>query len=135
MTTVGDRIAGPSFGPISRQTLVEWCAAENDYYDLHYDEQVAEAMGMPGTPVQGTLKFALLGETVATWAGPGAVIESIGVSYRGVDLRDDTVTPHGEVRAFTDLDDGGQRIDLALWTENQRGERSTEGTAVVRLPG
>jgi hypothetical protein len=39
---------------------VEWCAAENDYYFLHYDERVAERMKLPGTPIQGTYKFALL---------------------------------------------------------------------------
>ena len=35
---VGDELPPVRKGPITRQHLVEWCAAENDYYTLHYDE-------------------------------------------------------------------------------------------------
>ena len=47
---VGDELPALRKGPITRQHLVEWCAAENDYYFLHYDERVAEKMKLPGSP-------------------------------------------------------------------------------------
>ena len=128
---VGDRLPPLTKGPVTRQMLVEWCAAENDYYHLHYDERVAEAMGMPGTPIQGTFKYALLGQMVAGWAGAEATIERIGVSYRGVDVEGDTISACGEVTGVEVLDDLRLRVELALWIENQRGERSTEGSATV----
>ncbi len=52
----GHRLPPLTKGPVTRQMLVEWCAAENDYYHLHFDERVAEAMGMPGTPIQAMIE-------------------------------------------------------------------------------
>ena len=39
---VGAELPALRKGPITRQHLVEWCAAENDYYPLHYDDRFAE---------------------------------------------------------------------------------------------
>ena len=128
----GQRIPSLTKGPVTRQTLVEWCAAENDYYHLHYDDRVAEAMGLPGTPIQGTFRYALLGQMVQRWAGPRAVLERIAVAYRGLDLEGDTISACGEVATRETIEEG-MRVELTIWVENQRGERSTTGTATVLL--
>ena len=119
-------------GPVTRQMLVEWCAAENDYYHLHYDDRVAKKMNLPGPPIQGTFRFALLGQMISRWAGSGSVIERIGVCYRGLDLEGDTISACGTIERIEQLDDR-TRIGLKLWVENQKGERSTEGDATVLL--
>lgn len=130
--TEGMRLPALTKGPVTRQMLVEWCAAENDYYHLHYDDRVAAAMDLPGPPIQGTFRYALLGQLVHRWAGPGAVLEHIGVSYRGLDLEGDTISACGRVVRVEQLDRGA-RVEIELWIENQRGERSTEGAASVSL--
>ena len=72
-------------GPVTRQHLVEWCAAENDYFYLHYDERVAATMQLPGTPIQGTYQYALLGQLVDRWmGGTGAPLNGIECAYRGM---------------------------------------------------
>ena len=119
-------------GPVTRQMLVEWCAAENDYYHLHYDERVAAAMNLPGPPIQGTFRYALLGQMIRRWAGRDAVLERIGVDYRGLDLEGDTISACGTVRRIEQTDTG-VRVELDIWIENQKGERSTQGTASVRF--
>jgi acyl dehydratase len=126
----GQRLPDLRKGPITRQTLVEWCAAENDYYHLHYDDRVAEAMGLPGPPIQGTFRYALLGQLIQGWAGTDAVLERIDVAYRGLDLEGDTISACGRVQRVEAVERGA-RVELEVWIENQRGERSTEGSASI----
>jgi acyl dehydratase len=127
---VGDEIPPLVKGPVTRQHLVEWCAAENDYYHLHYDERVAERMKMPGTPIQGTYKFALLGQLVTRWIGNSATLKNIECSYRGLSLEGDTLTCKGKVTRVAKVGKGGL-VDLELWCENSDGTRSTLGNAIV----
>lgn len=128
---VGAELPPLSKGPITRQMLVEWCAAENDYYPLHYDERLAQAMKLPGTPVQGTYRYALMGQMIARWlreSGVAGWLVQIGASYRGLDLEGDALTARGRV---VRLD--AARLHLEVWIENSRGERSTNGTATVEF--
>lgn len=128
--TIGQTLPSLTKGPVGRQALVEWCAAENDYYDLHYDESVVAAQGLPGPPIQGTFRFALLGQMISRWAGKDAMLERIGVSYRGLDLEGDTISARGKI---CKIEQAGSctRVELEIWIENQKGESSTRGTASV----
>lgn len=126
---VGDELPALVKGPITRQHLVEWCAAENDYYPLHYDERLAQAMGLAGTPVQGTLKYALMAQLVERWLGADGNLASIEAQYRGVDFEGDTLTASAHIAAVRD--DGTVALDIRI--ENQRGECTTRGEAVIRL--
>jgi len=131
---VGDELPPLAKGPVTRQHLVEWCAAENDYYYLHYDERVAERMQLPGTPIQGTYKMALMGQLVARWlGGSGGRLATFNVSYRGLSLEGDTLTCKGRVvRCSRDVDEG--KVELELWCENADGVRSAIGNATVAFP-
>lgn len=124
----GDELPPLQKGPITRQHLVEWCAAENDYYPLHYDERVAEQMKLPGTPIQGTMKVALIGQMLQRWLGTRGRLQGLSARYRGIDLEGDTLTARARVDAVD-----GATVTLAVWVENSRGERFTEGQAVVML--
>ena len=129
----GDELPTLAKGPITRQHLVEWCAAENDYYHLHYDERVAARMNLPGTPIQGTYKFALLGLLVQRWLGSTGMLRRLGTAYRGLDLEGETLTCGGRVtRCVPGADEG--IVELELWVGNSKGERATSGEAVVALP-
>jgi acyl dehydratase len=129
---VGDELPRLSKGPITRQMLVEWCAAENDYYPLHYDERVAAQMKLPGTPVQGTYRYALLGQMISRWLTQlgGGQLARIAVAYRGLDLEGDTLMARGRVAQCARID-SAESVNLDIWIENARGERSTDGTALI----
>src|ERR1700737_1791899 len=97
---VGAELPPLSKGPITRQMLVEWCAAENDYYPLHYDERLAQQMKLPGTPIQGTYRYALMGQMIGRWLqslGDAGSLVRIGASYRGLDLEGDVITARGRI--------------------------------------
>lgn len=126
---VGDELPALVKGPITRQHLVEWCGAENDYYPLHYDERLAQTMGLAAPPVQGTLKYALMARLVERWLGDDGILLVIAAQYRGVDFEGDTLTVRGRVTAVND--DG--TVALEVWIDNQRGECTTRGEAVVRI--
>jgi acyl dehydratase len=117
-------------GPVTRQMLVEWCAAENDYYPLHYDERLAASMALPGTPIQGTFKYALMGQQVQRWLGAHGTLNRISAHYRGIDLEGEIVTARSRVLK---VEPATLRATLEVWVQNDAGARSTSGEAVVTL--
>lgn len=129
----GDNLPPLSKGPITRQMLVEWCAAENDYYTLHYDDRVAEQMKLPGTPIQGTFKYALMGQMIEGWLKGRGILRKISASYRGLSLEGDTLTSGGRISEVHD-EPNGQVVTLDVWVEGPQGDRSTSGQAVVFFP-
>jgi acyl dehydratase len=129
----GDELPPLHKGPVTRQMLVEWCAAENDYYNLHYDERVAQQMKLPGTPIQGTFKYAMMGQMVERWLGKSGLLRCITASYRGLNLEGEQIVARGKVLSSS-LTDAGGLIEIEVWVENDHGVRSTMGRATVFLP-
>ncbi len=125
---VGDELPPLSKGPITRQQLVEWCAAENDYYPLHYDERLAEKMQLPGTPVQGTLRYALIGQMLQRWLGQAGTLKRASVVYRGLNLEGEVITARAQLKVID-----GNTLTFDVWVENDGGARSTVGEAVVLM--
>ena len=125
---VGDELPPLRKGPITRQHLVEWCAAENDYYPLHYDERVAERMKIPGSPIQGTLKYAMMGQLIHRWMGRNGTLKRISARYRGMDLEGAVLIARAQVKALE-----GAIVTFDIWVENEEGARSTTGEAVIEL--
>lgn len=119
-------------GPVTRQRLVEWCAAENDYFSLHYDERVAERMKMPGTPIQGTYRYALMGQLVQGWMGPRATLRRISATYRGLALEGEVLIGRGRVLAIEKTLDATE-VRLAVWVENDAGIKVAEGEALLQV--
>lgn len=123
------------FGPVSRQLLVEWCAAENDYNPLYFDDRAAGAVGLSATPIQGTLRLALLGQLVTRWIDErgGGRLESISVRYRQQAFEGDTLQAVGTLQSVSYGMGGGRRVVLALRVKDGRGVVTTDGEAVVHL--
>lgn len=130
---VGEEIPKLVKGPVTRQHLAEWCAAENDYYPIHYNDQLAKSMGLPGAPIQGTYRYAMMGQMVTRWLGKTGQLRRITCSYRGLNLEDETITARGTVKSLAPDGDGGVAV-LEVWVENAKGERSSSGEATVWLP-
>jgi len=110
-------------GPITQQQLVEWCAAENDYNPIHFEEGRAHAIGLPGRPIQGTFRFALLAQYLRRYL-PGWRLERIACRYAGLALVGDTLEMSGSVT----MREGG-RLVLALHSRNQSGILVATGEA------
>jgi len=117
-------------GPIERYHLVEWCAAENDYYILHYDERFARRMEFEAPLIQGTYKLGLSGAYIAQVFGKDTRIRSISMRYLRPDIEGSLLKLSAELLAQERLDDGYlYRVVIRVCGTN--GEVSAEATAEV----
>jgi acyl dehydratase len=115
------------------QRLVFWAAGSGDYYQIHYDKDFAQATGLPECIVHGALKHALLGRLLHEWAGEGGKIKRVACQYRGMDMIAKDVTCRGVVTGKRS-EEGRNVVELEVWTEDPKGNKTTPGTAVMELP-
>jgi acyl dehydratase len=115
--------------PTTRQ-LVQYAGAQGDFYEIHYDQDFARGVGLPGVILHGLLKAAFLGQLVTDWLGDRGTLKSFEVSYRGVDQPGRPYRCGGRIARV----DGGQ-VELELWGEDSAGTRTTLGKASVEMNG
>ncbi len=113
--------------PTTRQ-LVQYAGAQGDFYEIHYDQDFARGVGLPGVILHGLLKAAFLGQLVTDWLGERGTLKSFEVSYRGVDVPDKPYRCRGRVSSVI-----GLHAELEIWGEDPDGNRTTVGTAVVEM--
>jgi acyl dehydratase len=126
---VGDEIPLLEKHPNTRQ-LVMWAGASGDYNPIHYDKEFALARGLPGVVVQGQLSTAFICQMLSDWYGKEGVLKKLNVSYKGLNFPRDTLICHGIVKEKLE----GGLVVLDVRVENQRGEKTVAGIAVVKLP-
>lgn len=113
--------------------LVKFAGASGDYYQIHYDKDIAMANGLPGVIVHGWLTLSFLGQMVNAWIGQGGKLEKLNGSYRGMNLVHEEIFCYGKVtRKYSENDKNLARVEI--WAENPRGEKTVTGTALVSLP-
>ena len=113
--------------PTTRQ-LVQYAGAQGDFYEIHYDQDYARSIGLPGVILHGLLKAAFLGQLITDWIGDEATLKTFEVSYRGIDVPAEPYRCRGKV---TRID--GKNVELEVWGEDESGKRTTLGTAAVEL--
>ncbi len=129
---VGSDIPSITRHPTSRQ-LVMWAGASDDYNEIHYDKEVTAARNMPGIIVHGWLTASFLTQLLTGWAGDEGFIRKFGVAFRGMNFPGQDIVCKGKVlKKF--VQDKEHLVELEIWTENSKGEKTTPGTATVRLP-
>jgi acyl dehydratase len=120
--------------PYVRTTgLANWnryAAVNDEFIDIHMDPEAARAVGMPDAFGMGNLRIAYLHNLLHGWlAGEGDIV-SFECSFRGLNLRGDTLTCHGTVTGSREVD-GHHLVDLDIGVRNQDGTETTPGRAVV----
>lgn len=118
--------------PTTRQ-LVKWAGASGDFYEVHYDKDFAKSQGLDSVILHGRLKAAFLGEMITDWIGPEGILEKLTCQYRGMDIPDEDIVCRGKVEKKY-IKDGKHCVELNIWTQNPREEKTTVGTAIVGLP-
>jgi hypothetical protein len=130
---VGDTL-GPLVKTMDRLRLVQYAAGSGDFNPLHYDADHAQAKAIGDNIVHGRMKYAALGELVASWLDHSGWVRSISCQYRGMDLRDQPFTARGRVTGKRE-EDGRKLVDLEVWVESAQGKTTTPGKATVVLNG
>jgi len=112
---VGDIVAEKTYD-LNRGSLVRYAGASGDFNDIHYRDDVAVSVGLPGVLAHGMLTMGLAVQPVVEWLGgnSGKVLD-YQVRFTRPVLVDATegatVTVVAKVGV---LDDAGARIDLTV---------------------
>jgi acyl dehydratase len=111
---VGDIVAERTFH-LTRDSLVRYAGASGDFNDIHYRDDVAEAVGLPGVLAHGMLTMGLAVQPVVDWLGDRGTVLGYGVRFTRPVVVDPaagaTVTVVAKVGA---LGEDETRIDLTV---------------------
>jgi acyl dehydratase len=116
--------------PLTRDSLVRYAGASGDFNPIHYRDDVAKNVGLPGVLAHGMLTMGTAVQPVVEWLGDPGLVRDYQVRF----TRPVVVDPElGAVITVTAkvgvLDDDGARIDLTV-TYN---EQTVLGKAQVRV--
>lgn len=129
--TVGDVVAEGTF-PLTRDSLVRYAGASGDFNPIHYRDDVAASVGLPGVLAHGMLTMGLAVQPVVDWAGDPARVVDYQVRFTRpvpVDATDGAVVTVVAKVGALDTEAGIARIDLTV-TFN---EQTVLGKAQVRV--
>ncbi|WP_460800006.1 MaoC/PaaZ C-terminal domain-containing protein [Microbacterium sp. GXF0217] len=127
--TVGDVIAERDIH-LTRESLVRYAGASGDFNPIHYRDDVAASVGLPGVLAHGMLTMGIASSVVVSALGDAAAITEYGVRFTkpvvvdpadGADIR--VVATVGAV------DEASARIDLKVTF----GETTVLGKAQLRV--
>lgn len=112
--TVGDVVAEREYH-LTRDTLVRYAGASGDFNPIHYRDDIAQQVGLPGVLAHGMLTMGVAVQPVIDWVGDPGRVTDYQVRFTRpvlIDATDGaTLTVAAKVGA---LDDEGARIDLTV---------------------
>ena len=128
---------GQALPPFVREAGFEawnrYAAVNDEFVPIHMDNEAGRAAGYPSAFGQGNLQWSYLHNVLRQWLGDDGTIEHLSCSFRGANVKGQTVTARGRVTAVTGRD-GRRVVELDVWTENDAGQPLAPGTARVSLP-
>ena len=77
---IGDVIAEKNFN-LDRDSLVRYAGASGDFNPIHYRDDVAVSVGLPGVVAHGMLTMGLSIDPVVSWLGDSGKILEYGVRF------------------------------------------------------
>lgn len=111
---VGDVIAEREIR-LTRESLVRYAGASGDFNPIHYRDDVAAAVGLPGVLAHGMLTMGLASSVVVAALEPSARILDYGVRFtRPVVVDPVTGADVHVVATVGAVDDTAVRVDLKV---------------------
>jgi acyl dehydratase len=78
--SVGDVVASKTFD-LTRDSLVRYAGASGDFNPIHYRDDIAQSVGLPGVLAHGMLTMGLAVQPVIEWIQDPARILDYGVRF------------------------------------------------------
>jgi len=126
---VGDQVAERTVH-LTRESLVRYAGASGDFNPIHYRDDVAERVGLPGVLAHGMLTMGLAVETLVPWLGDSGRILEYGVRFtRPVVVDPETGAQLSIVAVVGAVDEDTARIDLTV----RHADTTVLGKAQVRV--
>lgn len=117
---VGDEVASADF-EFTRDSLVRYAGASGDFNPIHYRDDVAAQVGLPGVLAHGMLTMGAAVQPVVDWVGDAGRI----IDYQVRFTRPVVVPPVGAAKlavsakvAELDVENGRVRVDLTAIFED-----------------
>ncbi|MRH27795.1 acyl dehydratase [Microbacterium sp. SYP-A9085] len=127
--SVGDVVAERTVH-LDRESLVRYAGASGDFNPIHYRDDVAARVGLPGVLAHGMLTMGLASSVVVAWLGDAGRILEYGVRFtRPVLVDAETGADVTVVAKVGVLDDETARIDLTV----THADTTVLGKAQVRV--
>jgi len=129
--TVGDAVATAEYH-LTRDSLVRYAGASGDFNPIHYRDDVAVAVGLPGVLAHGMLTMGLAVQCVLVWAGDPARVIDYQVRFTRPVLVDAETGADVSVSAKVgalDAETNVARIDLTVTCD----EATVLGKAQIRV--
>jgi acyl dehydratase len=127
---VGQVVAEQTF-TLTRDTLVRYAGASGDFNPIHYRDDIAQQVGLPGVLAHGMLTMGVAVQPVVDWlGGDSGRITDYQVRFTRPVPVDATAGAQLTVVAKVGvIDDDGARIDLTVTF----AEQTVLGKAQVRV--
>jgi len=126
---VGQVVAEQTFA-LSRDTLVRYAGASGDFNPIHYRDDVATSVGLPGVLAHGMLTMGVAVQPVVDWLDGRGWVSDYQVRFTRPVVVDPQAGAEVTVTATVGvIDDAGARIDLTAVYEGQ----TVLGKAQVRI--
>jgi acyl dehydratase len=127
---VGDDI-GELREPVDRLDLIRYAGASGDFNVIHWSDQAATAVGLPGVIAHGMYSMGVAARLVTGWAGDPAALRRLRVRFSAMIRPGQTLIVHGQV---AELDGSG--AGLRYWGEDEQGNKVlSKGEADLELAG
>jgi len=114
--SLGDEIPAVEYR-LTRDTLVRYAGASGDFNPIHYRDDVASSVGLPGVLAHGMLTMGVAVQSTVRWIGdPGRILDYQTRFTRPVVVDPDsgaTISVAGKV-AQVDDESGTARVDLTV---------------------
>ncbi|PVE94851.1 MaoC/PaaZ C-terminal domain-containing protein [Microbacterium sp. TPD7012] len=112
--TVGDVIAERTVH-LTRESLVRYAGASGDFNPIHYRDDVAASVGLPGVLAHGMLTMGIASSVVVAALEPGAKVLDYGVRFtKPVVVDPQTGADLHVVATVGAVDETSARIDLKV---------------------
>jgi acyl dehydratase len=126
---IGEIVASASYR-FTRDNLVRYAGASGDFNPIHYRDDVAQSVGLPGVLAHGMLTMGVAVQPVVDWAGdPGRIIDYQVRFTRPVPVDATDGAAIDVVAKVGAVEDGIARIDLTVTFD----EKTVLGKAQVRV--
>ncbi len=130
---VGEEIPERS-NVVDRAQLVMYAGASGDFNPIHWNEEFATMVGLPGVIAHGMFTMGLVGKAVSEWVGDPGAVKRLSVQFRKEVRPEEKVVAKGRV---VEKDEATRTARLELWAELEREGRVLNpiknGEALVEL--
>jgi len=100
---------------------------------VHMEDTRAQTIGLPSAYDYGCQRISWLCNLLTNWMGDDGFLKRVRAELRRFNVIGDTTWLKGKVTQKS-VKDGEHLVDVECWAENQRGEITMPGFAIVRLP-